>query len=250
MKFFLMIILILNLGCTPKPIKGFYRLKNGYNPELWGYASHYYSFSSLNSTYYFHSGNHSFQKDNEGVFKQENKHLILNSNINISCLPFQVIDLKESNCENDSINLRLKTNFNTYHIYNFTKNQYENIKSVRIIEIDSILVDTLPEGEDIKYKIKKGVRKIRLKFLNTKDSNAYSNKVFTSDYLIIDKNKICEVNLVFNVLPQYYTNVTQLNDTLIIINNQKLYSNKDSIFYYKDNKRNRKKLRNEISYKE
>lgn len=250
MKFILIIILILNLGCTPKPIKGFYRLRNGYNPELWGFVSHYYSFNSLNNTYYFYSGNHSFQVSSEGVFKQENEHLILNSNIDNSCLPFQAVELKESDCENDSINLKLKTNLNTYQIYNFTKKQYENIKSVRIIEIDSILVDTLPDGIDIKYKLKKGVRKIRLKFLNTKFPYEYSNKVFTSDYLIIENNKICEVNLVFNVLPQYYNNVSHLNDTLLIINNQKLYSKKDSIYYYKDNKRNRKKLRNEISYKE
>lgn len=250
MKILVFIGLIFCLGCNKKFISGEFRLRNGFNQELYPFIKHSYIFDSKTSSFNFSMIAHFAQLNSSGLYKQNKNYIILNSIINTNYLPFQKVEFKKSLLHSDSINISLITNLETYQIYNFNSRQYENSKTIRIIEIDDNFVDTLKDGFDIKFKIPKKAKKIRFKYINSEYQIDYSNKTFISEYLIIDDKNYSNINLVFNILPEYYNNNNLTNDTLLIISNKKLFNKRDSIFYYKNNKINRFKLRNVISYKE
>ena len=235
-KYFLLfyiLVLFTNTKCSNSAIEGIYVDKNQFDPNAAVFSKNRFSFNKSKMRFEYLSGAEQNLFTSTGKYNLFDHFIILNSDQDVNKLQF----LKDStrNFKKDSLEIRLTLSCNFSNCNTILK---------KYIELDDSSSIALPELDTVQISLSRHCKKFRFRL---DYSNSYSNKkeVFCTGYFTIYSN--------FNYTFFYKFKYEQLyfrqfkNDTLLITGN-KLYLVSDSINYYKFNKANKRKFKNQQSH--
>jgi len=217
----LILTVLILVNCSTS-INGVYRSEKMLRLYYAALASNYFKFDNKTKRFYFVQGTEGRVRRSEGTFRISGRILILNSDTNTNSLP---LSIQETPCiTGDSISVFWKLN-------NECGIKLSNLYSFKLL-INDYIEAKLPQTDTFLIKLDKNVISIQLE-LSLK--NCYDNYLLNCNMFsrrIYVNGKLNNLTITYNHKCGLFTYESFNNDTIKIINWDKIILMKYSTTYY------------------